>query len=133
MLQVEVYDVSCPANTGANNAIEIGQIGDPSSQVSSVIIRIPAGHAGLTGIALAYGHQPVIPRNTGAFLSGDDDTFSFDLTDYPAGVPWSVFVCNLDILSHVWQVTWEMETADTTVQPAAAVILPPSVIVAAGS
>lgn len=79
-------------------------------------IIIPAGHSGLTGIGVAYGHNVVLPSNTGAFLSGDDDKLPFDMSSYPDGVSWSVFLCNLDLQSHVWLVIFE---GDTLVDPGA--------------
>lgn len=127
-VQVEAYDVTCAASVAASAPVEVDQVTDESVNIVRATVRIPAGHAGLTGIALAYGHQPVIPRNNGAYLSGDDDTFQFDLVDYPAGVPWTVFVCNLDLQSHVWQITWEMETEPVGTTPAAPVSLPPATI-----
>ncbi len=70
---------------------------------------IPAGHSGLTGIAAGYGHQPVIPDDTGQFISGDDDVVHLELHNYPAGPTWSVFLCNDDLQPHSWQVRFEFD------------------------
>lgn len=86
-----------------------------------VSVTIPDGHAGTTGIAVAFGHNAVIPANTGAFISGNDHTFPFDLTGYPDGVQWSVLLCNNDLEPHVWQVLFEgdnLPVAPGSKQPA---------------
>lgn len=95
-------------------------------------IVIPAGHAGLTGIAAGYGHQPVIPDNAGSYIQGDDDVVHLELSNYPAGPQWSVFMFNLDPEAHSWQVRFEFDeiigaTIDTTTVPIA-----PDDITAAG-
>lgn len=123
---VQVYDVTCPASRPPTSPLEVTTI--PASQfvVVKVWLIIPDGHAGLTGIALAFGHQPVIPSNPGAFISGNDEEFYIPLRGYPVGVPWSVFLCNNDNESHSWETRWELEFPPTppggqppqTVQPA---------------
>lgn len=70
-------------------------------------VVIPPGPAGTTGFALGFGHVPVIPRNAGSFYSGEDEPLEFDLTFYPQGVAWSIFLCNNDLQSHIWQTRWE--------------------------
>lgn len=110
--------VTCPASTPATNPVEVPlSVTDPVIP-RRVTITIPDGHSGLTGIGLAFGHNVVIPSNTGAFISGNDHTFIFDLSGYPNGVSWSVKVCNLDLIAHVWQVIFEGDTlpdaSDTT-------------------
>lgn len=79
-----------------------------------VTITIPDGHAGLTGIAIAFGHNAVIPSNAGAYITGNDWTFPFDLHNYPNGVAWSAFVCNLDLQPHSWQVIFEGDNLTST-------------------
>lgn len=79
-----------------------------------VTITIPDGHAGLTGIGVAFGHNVVIPANDNAFITGNDWTFPFDLSDYPNGVQWSVFMCNLDLQPHAWQVIFEGDNLPDT-------------------
>lgn len=106
--QLFVYDVTAPANTPSTAPVEIAQLAGGLYVVEQVRIVVPAGHVGLTGLALAFGHQPVIPFNTGAFISGDDEVFDYQLGDYPNGVPWTVFVCNNDVLAHVWELRWQV-------------------------
>lgn len=101
------YVVSCPASTPATAPVEVPFTGMDPIIIRKCTITIPAGHSGLTGIAIAFGHNNVLPSNTGAFISGDDDLLPFVMDGYPAGVSWSALVCNLDLQPHVWQVTIE--------------------------
>jgi hypothetical protein len=84
-------------------------------------IVIPPGHAGLTGIAFGFGHQPIIPFTPGSYFSGDDDVIRRVYKDKNAGVPWSAFVCNEDLQLHVWEVRFdynELPTGTTSSNPA---------------
>ena len=102
-----VYDVTCAASIAASAAIEVACVSAGLYSVTKVRIVIPDGHSGLTGIALAFGHNPVIPANQGAFISGNDETYDYELGDYPPGVAWSVFLCNNDTQAHIWETRWE--------------------------
>lgn len=106
---VEVYNVTCAANITAAAPTEVALFNGGLFTVRKVTIIIPDGHSGLTGIAIAFGHQPVIPRNLGAFISGNDESIPYDLTGYPDGVAMSAFVCNLDSQPHVWQLRFEFD------------------------
>lgn len=108
--------VVCPASTLPTAPVEQAlSITDPVIP-KRVTIIIPAGHSGLTGIGIAFGHNVVLPSNAGAFISGDDDKLEFELGDYPAGVSWSAFTYNGDLQPHAWMVIFEGDNlTDTTV------------------
>lgn len=106
--RVEVHDVTCAASVPATAPTEIA-FNDAPANLRRVTIVIPDGHSGLTGIALGYGHVPIIPRTTGAFISGNDEVIHFDLSNYPIGPPWSAFVCNSDLQSHSWEIRLEYD------------------------
>ena len=116
--------VACPANTPVTAPVEQALSVVDAIIPRKVTITIPDGHAGLTGIAVAFGHNAVIPSNKGGFISGNDWTFPFDLSDYPNGVSWSVFVVNLDTIAHTWQVIFEGDTLPDT--PGSVAAPPPS-------
>ena len=123
---LQAYDVTCPAGTTAANAIEVDCLDAGLWQVTKIWVVIPLGHAGLTGIGLAYGHNVVIPSNPGAFISGDDEVLPYELsTIYPAGVGWSVFLCNLDVNAHSWEVRFASNTiANLTTTPTVTPVAP---------
>lgn len=128
---VQIYDVTCPEQTPAASALEIPTIVASIYVVTKVWIIIPDGHSGLTGIALAYGHQPVVPSNPGAFISGNDEEFPIPLSGKPLGVPWSVFVCNNDLQAHTWETRWELTIPLSTPTTTTPTPIPVSAIQAA--
>lgn len=130
--RVETFDVTCAASISAANAVEVPFVYNPGIP-RKVTIVIPDGHAGLTGIALGYGHQAVIPRTAGRFISSNDEHIPFDLTNYPAGPLWSAFVCNNDLQSHVWEIILELDEIQAPTPADTTVPLPVSSIVDAGT
>lgn len=121
---VYAYAPSCVANTAVTAPVEFALAGMDPIIPRKVTITIPDGHAGLTGIAVAFGHNAVIPANAGAYISGNDWTFPFDLTGYPNGVSWSVLMVNGDIIAHVWQVIFEGDNLPDT--PGSVAAAPPT-------
>lgn len=130
--RVETFDVTCAASVPPANAVEVPFAYAPGIP-RRVTIVIPDGHAGLTGIALGYGHQPVLPRTSGRFISSNDEHISFDLTNYPGGPLWSAFVCNNDTQSHVWEVILELDEIPEPTPADITAPLPVSSILAAGT
>lgn len=130
--RVEVFDVTCPASTPETEPIEVA-FDYPPGIPRKVTIIIPDGHAGLTGIALGYGHNAVIPRTTGKFISSNDEFITFDLSNYPAGPIWSAFVCNNDLLPHAWEVILELDEIAATTNAPAQAALPVADIVTTGA
>lgn len=121
---VYAWAPSCPAQTPVTAPAEFLLAGMDPIIPRKVTITIPDGHSGLTGIGVAFGHNVVIPANENAFISGNDWTFPFDLSSYPNGVTWSVFMCNLDLIAHVWQVIFEGDNLPDT--PGSSAAPPPT-------
>ena len=130
--RVEVFDVTCPASTPDTDPVEVVFDAAPGILRKATII-IPDGHAGLTGIALGYGHNAVIPRTTGAYISSNDEHIPFDLTNYPAGPVWSAFVCNNDTIDHAWEVIMEFDEIPTGTNTSNQTPIPPAAIVQTGA
>lgn len=131
--RVNLANVTCAAGVLFTAPIEVVFATFAPGIPRRVSIVIPDGHAGLTGIALGFGHQPVIPDDAGQFISGNDETLTLELTSYPAGPQWSAFVCNIDTIPHTWQVRFEFDELRTP-QPVSIVTpLDTADIVAAGN
>lgn len=119
-----VFVVTCPSGTLATAPVEI-PLAFASAVVEKISIVIPDGHAGLTGIALAVAHQPVVPFDTGTFFAGNDEVIPLLLDDYPDSGAWSAFLYNDDTQSHSWQVRFAVNEvagvtpAETPVAPLA--------------
>lgn len=124
--------VTCPASTAQANPVEVVLNGQPGVLVGFEIV-IPAGHSGLTGIALGYGHRSVIPYDAGTYFSGDDDIIRRAYKDNTPGVPWSAFLCNLDLQSHVWEVRLDFNELSTTQPGQATTVVTAQDIIDAGT
>lgn len=124
--------VTCGPSVPSTSPTEVA-LNFPPGQVLGFEIVIPAGHSGLTGIALGYGHNPTIPFGGRSFYSGDDDVVSGTVRDNTPGVPWSAFVCNNDLQPHSWEVRMALANMGQVVQTATPPPLPPSLIVATGN
>jgi hypothetical protein len=124
--RVEIFTISCPPATAPGSPVEILTAFDPGAAVKVTIV-IPDGHAGITGIALAVAHQPVIPKNRREkagepykFIEGNDETYPLELDGYPQTGAWSAFLFNEDAVNeHSWQLRFEVNevVANTTVSP----------------
>ena len=123
--------VTCPALTPTTAPVEI-QLTWPGGIVRHVEIVIPDGHAGLTGIALGYGHNFIIPRSNGGLYSGNDDIIRRYYNDRQQGVQWSAFLVNGDTIAHSWEVRFDLDELAQQPTPAAATFIAPSEIVSAG-
>jgi hypothetical protein len=65
-------------------------------------IVIPAGHKGLTGLAIMYGDVAIIPYNyPTSLVVGDDEKVPVDV-DFEVGNPLTVLMGNNDIYPHTW-------------------------------
>lgn len=115
--RVEVYDIVCQAGTPITAPVEVAMFDPGDFDVIGVTIVIPDGHAGTTGIALAIGHQRVLPRNPNSFISGNDEEPQYALKGYPRGAPWTVFVCNTDAIDHSWEIRWEFDDSPSVQLP----------------
>lgn len=115
--RVGVQQVACPQSTIPPAFVEV-PLTFPTGVLRAFEIVIPAGHSGLTGIALGYGHVPVIPYGGASFFSGDDDVIASEYIDHVPGVQWSVFMQNGDLQQHVWEVRFYYdELSSAPVEP----------------
>ncbi len=46
--------------------------------LKKVIVRIPPGHAGLTGLQIWYGNEQLIPKNEGSWITGSNEWIEWD-------------------------------------------------------
>ena len=126
--RLERFDVTAPAGTVATAAIEVPTSWLPGELVG-VLLDIPDGHNGLTGIQLALAHQPVIPRTAGAWIIGNDEHLELDTIGYLNTGAWSAFVYNTDIFDHAFHVTFLVaDFAFSTTPPQPAPIATPAIV-----
>lgn len=129
--RLETQNVTCAASVTAANPTEI-PLTWPGGIVRRITIVIPDGHSGLTGIALGYGHEAIMPNSPGAFISSNDEVIPYDIIDMVPGVQWQVFMCNSDLQAHSWQVRFELDELTSEGPQPSAAPLPVSLINEAG-
>ena len=87
--------ITTPASTAEASPLET-DVALPQGTLQRVIIHIPSGHAGLTGLALEYSREHIYPWGAGSWLEGDDQVVIADL-DFPiGGSPVTVRTYNTD-------------------------------------
>lgn len=107
-------------------------LGFDGGMLRVIRILIPAGHAGLTGIALGYGSNPTVPFGRFAYYSGDDREVIIAYSDRQPGVTWAAFVCNNDLIDHQWEVDMDFDDSDATNATSSIAPLSSANILAAG-
>lgn len=65
-----------PKNTAENSPVE-DKLPISGGILHQVSIKIPAGHAGLTGVAIDSGLHQIAPSNQNEWFKGDDAMFSY--------------------------------------------------------
>lgn len=65
----------------------------------SLDIVIPAGHAGLTGLAIEWGGRIILPYERGEYIVGDDDEIQVEL-DLWIQDRITIVTYNLDVFAH---------------------------------
>lgn len=100
--------ISVTAGTSqATPAVTLWDVGDVV--IDALAVRIPPGHAGLTGLAILYGDTPLIPWPSGGapllstadFLIGDDVEWPFTL-GFEVSNPLVVKAFNGDVYDHAF-------------------------------
>lgn len=128
----EQASVTCAANVVATAPTQV-PLGFAGGIVRVIRIVIPDGHAGLTGIALGYGGNAVVPFGVAAFYSGNDREVILHYTDNVPGVSWAAFLCNLDSQPHSWEVDFDLDDIGAQNSTPAIAPVSSSDIIAAGT
>lgn len=95
----QAYECTIPANTPRGAPVEL-DISFAPGVVLVIEVVFPVGPSGLVGIALAQAHQPVLPRNKGAWWIGDGEAVKRDVTGYNDSGDWQLVGFNEDIIEH---------------------------------
>lgn len=122
--RVEIRAVTAAPGTTQAKALETDLSFDPGT-VSEIEIVIPAGHAGLTGLAIAQAHGIIIPASGTDWITSDDEVIRWPVQDFLNNGSWSAFAYNLDpTYEHTWFIRFLVaeNTPQTVVSPPPAVI-----------
>jgi len=95
--------------------------------VTGFVIRIPAGHAGKTGLQLWYAGVQVIPFKKDKYIRGNKITLSYETENYPTGAGWVANAFNLDRHPHTFRCDVLIDEFDAAAGEALAplVLIPP--------
>lgn len=124
--------VSCAASRPSTNPA-VTTLGFAGGIVLKFRILIPAGHAGLTGIALGFGGNATVPTGNAAYYSGDGREVILDYEDNNPGVGWQAFMCNNDLITHAWEVDIDYVEIGVNTPTNSPTPIPASAIIAAGT
>jgi hypothetical protein len=102
--RIEQFEITTTAGV-LSTAPTVTPLTMREGQVDRIDLVIPAGHAGLTGIALFHSGNQVIPYKAGAFFRGDDQVRSWPVARYPIGAAWTVRTFNTDVYDHTHMIT----------------------------
>lgn len=121
--RVKPFVVTTPAGTTAAAPLQTQLVFDPAVVVG-IEILIPPGHNGLTGIAIAQAHQPVLPDDAGDFIIGDGEKIEWPLEGFLNTGNWQAFTYNTARLPHTFYVRFLLQLIQTAAQ-AEPVVSPP--------
>jgi hypothetical protein len=99
--RIHVFQPVCGAGSTA-----VAQFPFPAGEVTRVDVTIPKGHCGLTTMNITYGDGQVIPQSLGESITGDGETFEYEITTVLTGSQWEAGLFNGDVFAHEWQVTF---------------------------
>jgi len=106
--EIRSFVVTIPAGTPLAAPVTIPVV-FPARTVVQLDWQVPDGPAGLMGWALTVAGQPVIPRNSGAYIIANDLARSWPLEGYPDQGQWQVTGYNTDIYDHKVYLDFLME------------------------
>lgn len=106
--RIEHFDVVATKDTPLPASITTA-VTFPKGTITAIVVHIPGGHKGQTGLRIYYGSTTVIPRSEDTWLKGNKKTFRFDLDDpFPGGEGWFTAVYNAGKYSHTFELTLEL-------------------------
>lgn len=114
------FHITIPAHTPPTAPLVTALAFDPG-YVRAVHVTIPDGHAGLTGYALGYAGQQIVPNVTGVYIVSNDEKITHEFAVAFVGQQWSLVGYNNDVYDHTFHLRVEI---DETPAPAETPVLP---------
>lgn len=75
-MPVYAYQITIPANTPSSSPYEVRKT-VRGYELRRIIVLIPDGHFGLTGLRVIYGVDNIIPDNPDGWIIGNDESVPF--------------------------------------------------------
>jgi hypothetical protein len=108
-MAIKPFVITVAPGTLSTAPAQTNLVFDPAIVVGIELI-IPPGHNGLTGIALAQGHQPVLPDGKGDFIIGSGEKIEWPLDNFLDTGNWSAFAYNTAKVVHTFYVRFLVQT-----------------------
>lgn len=122
--RVERFAVSVDAN---GESVELADFAGGEGIVTAIGVEFPSGCAQLVGAQVFYAGVQLVPRTPGEWLRGNGQTRRFELTGFPTGTSWSLFLDSTDLYAHTITFTFELD--EVQVGGAGAFDFPPLVLI----
>ena len=114
--RVHPHVVTVPADTPQGSPATF-TLTMPAGRWLGLEIRIPAGHAGETGLALLQSGQQRLPYGTGTYIVGDDDRLDWPLDGLTESGHWTARAYNTDAFAHSFYLRFFAAELDLTGGP----------------
>lgn len=95
--------------TGSNTSLALANIDLGPSEVKRILLTFPAGCGGLVGVRIEAAGGYAFPNQPGQFLSFDDYTYAFDVTNQAQTGRWTKVAYNVDLIPHLVTVVFEYD------------------------
>jgi len=69
--------LTVPAGTPRDSPVSVS-VDLAKAVLTRILVRIPPGHCAVTGLRILYGRLQLWPEERGTWLSGDDETLTWD-------------------------------------------------------
>ena len=99
--RIETFQVPVASSTPEASPVDTALTMAPG-RIEAIEVFIPAGHAGLTGLALVHSGQQVIPFAAGSWIVGDGETIKWTVARFPTGDAWQARTFNTDTVPHTF-------------------------------
>lgn len=112
--EIRNFAVQIPAGTPIAAPVTIA-MPMPARVVESIRWRVPEGHFGQVGWALAMSGVKIIPWDVTQWIVANDESDEVSLSDYPDSGAWQLIGYNLGIYPHTVYVTFKLLTLGSSV------------------
>lgn len=108
---VDASQVFQPIFPPGNGSIVVSSLDTPlgPSIVRRILVTFPAGCGGLVGIRISAAQGFAFPSVQGQYITFDDYTYPFDVSNQIDGGNWSIYGYNIDWIAHEVQVVYEYD------------------------
>jgi hypothetical protein len=106
-VEVRAFEFTIPAGTNKESPVTF-PLAMPPREVVEVDVKIPSGPSGLCGFKIGASGVAIIPLNENKWIVGDNDSFSWPLSQSITSGAWEAFGYNLGDYSHTVYIKFQL-------------------------